>query len=271
MALSILGRGPQNAASEKAAPSRAGTAAMTFLFTSLDALVSFAKARAQVGVHNGKMDAYSRALISQCTHKYHDKPRGLGAIVIYSRDVGHHSSGWWKNPDYERCLHLSLSVRDPRTGGQLPRDTKVFEEIAQAFFGEDVRKAWLEGPYSPEGKRADCWHYRVFCDTAWNPIMPRHEVYSREFTETGWKSFSEIHETGFANRTFCATLCPARPEDFLWLEPVAISAALSPLHRVMGFGTHAFDLHSLRKALGRFLFKARAVQRIRADICERRL
>ena len=30
-------------------------------------------------------------------------------IIILTRDVGYHSSGWWKNPDYERCYHLSIS------------------------------------------------------------------------------------------------------------------------------------------------------------------
>jgi len=166
---------------------------MAFLFTSLDALVNFAKVRSLRGIYDGRMNERNRQLIDHCTHKYSDDARGLGAIVIYSRDAGHHSSGWWKNPDYERCLHLSLSIRDPRTGAQLPRDIKFFETIAQAFFGGDARKAWLEGPHSAEGKRADCWHYRIFCDLGWNPILPRHEVYSKEFTQTGWKSFSEIH------------------------------------------------------------------------------
>lgn len=32
-----------------------------------------------------------------------------GCFLVYTRDVGHHSCGWWKNPDYERCYHLSLS------------------------------------------------------------------------------------------------------------------------------------------------------------------
>lgn len=166
---------------------------MSFLFTSLDALVNFARLRAQRGYYNGKMNALNQQLIAACTHKYEDKRRGKCAVIIYSRDIGHHSGGWWKNPDYERCLHLSLSVRDSATWQPLPRDPKVFQEIANAFFADDARKAWIEGPYSREGKQSDVWHYRVFCDPSWSPIIPRHEVYSREFTETGWKSFSEIH------------------------------------------------------------------------------
>ena len=42
-------------------------------------------------------------------------------------------------------------------------------------------------------KRAEVYHYRLFCDEGWQPIMPRGEVYSTQFTELGWKSFSELH------------------------------------------------------------------------------
>ena len=38
------------------------------------------------------------------------------------------------------------------------------------------------------------------CDEAWKPIMPRGEVYSTQFTERGWKSFSEIHNGLWSNR-----------------------------------------------------------------------
>lgn len=38
------------------------------------------------------------------------------------------------------------------------------------------------------------YHYRLFCDEAWKPIMPRGEVYSTQFTERGWKSFSDLHK-----------------------------------------------------------------------------
>ncbi len=32
-----------------------------------------------------------------------------GAKLIYTRDVDMHESGWFKNPDYDRCYHPSLS------------------------------------------------------------------------------------------------------------------------------------------------------------------
>jgi hypothetical protein len=48
-------------------------------------------------------------------------------------------------------------------------------------------------PYTKEGKAVDVWHYRFFIDKATMlPLFPRGEVYSRELTEVGWKSFSEV-------------------------------------------------------------------------------
>lgn len=112
-----------------------------------------------------------------------------------TRDIGHHSSGWWKNPDYERCRHLSLSFFDPEVGlvsGSMPRDKKLTAKIIDRVFGPDKRYLWSEPPYSPQGKAADIWHYRLFCDPAWEPILPRSEVYGRELIEEGWKSWSDV-------------------------------------------------------------------------------
>ena len=106
--------------------------------------------------------------------------------VTFTRDVGHHESGWWKNPDYERCYHLSISF----PGG---RNKKAIDKICTGLFGEHKRKLWIEPPFSELGKKNDVWHYRLFCDQFWQPIIPRGEVYSKEFTEKGWKSFSELH------------------------------------------------------------------------------
>lgn len=111
----------------------------------------------------------------------------IGAVVILTRDVGYHTSGWWKNPDYERCYHLSISY----PGGT---NFKKTEWLLNALFGYDRKLMWCEPPYSKTGKELEVYHYRLFCDEAWKPIMPRREVYTREFTERGWKSFSDIHK-----------------------------------------------------------------------------
>lgn len=107
------------------------------------------------------------------------------ATVVFTRDIGYHSSGWWKNPDYERCWHLSISFR----GGS---EKKALEQILDNLFGENKKLIWIEPPYSSDGKKMDVWHYRLFCDVNWQPIKPRGEVYNTDFTERGWKSFSEV-------------------------------------------------------------------------------
>lgn len=164
------------------------------MFTSLPPLVSYARIRADGWVYDGRSTPRNLQRIQACTYHFKINPE-IYALICYSRDKGHHSSGWWKNPDYEFCKHLSISFLELPLW---PVKRLTFEKgdgqpIAEAFFGEDVRKVWLEGPYSPEGKAADVWHYRLFCNRFWQPIIPRNEVYSKEDTPTDWRSFSEVH------------------------------------------------------------------------------
>lgn len=107
------------------------------------------------------------------------------ATVLYMKESGYHSGGWWKNPDYERCYHLSISFRSGS-------EKKALNEILDNPFGEYKKWLWVEPPYSDEGKNLEVWHYRLFCDNNWQPIKPRGEVYNKDFTERGWKSFSEL-------------------------------------------------------------------------------
>lgn len=144
------------------------------------------RARALRGFYDGTQA--TRHLLEYC--KGFHAP--TGTLLIFTRDTGHHTGGWWKNPDYERCWHLSLSFYD-EAGASAPKDKRLTEEWLDAFFGEEKRKLWCEPPYSPEGAARGVWHYRLFCDENWRPIIPRGEVYTREFTEAGWKSYSELH------------------------------------------------------------------------------
>lgn len=116
-----------------------------------------------------------------------------GTRLFFTRDGGHHTSGWFKNPDYERCYHLSISFRDPETGELAPFNRSIAATWVDAFFGDDQRLLWCEGPKTPHGKQAQVWHYRLFCDEHWQPIKPRGEVYSRELTEAGWQSWGDLH------------------------------------------------------------------------------
>lgn len=123
-----------------------------------------------------------------CTH-FH---AATGTLIIFTRDEGMHSSGWFKNPDYDKCLHLSLSFADPVTHQRRPFDEKLADAWVDAFFPNDKKLVWMESAKMPTA-RAIVTHYRVFCDENWQPILPRGEVYSTEFTEKGWKSWSEQH------------------------------------------------------------------------------
>lgn len=160
-----------------------------FLFTKLFPLVAFARQRAMLRPYDGREDM---ALMRHCAHLYAINPR-VSASLIYTRDVGHHLNGWWKNPDYERCMHLSISFCENPTDKPVPFMRPEAEKIARAFFGADVAKLWVEPPVSDKGIARGVHHYRLFCDAAWTPILPHGEVYSRENTPPGWQSFSELH------------------------------------------------------------------------------
>ena len=123
----------------------------------------------------------------------------IGARMIFTRDTGHHTSGWMKNPDYERCLHLSISPLGGRIiipGASIPDlDREVVAMLVKGFFPNDDQKCvWYESPKSAEGRVAQVQHWRVFCDETWKPFVQRGEVYSTQFTELGWRTASQVFE-----------------------------------------------------------------------------
>jgi len=126
-----------------------------------------------------------------CHREYNGPDHDIS--LIFTRDFGHHTSGWWKNPDYEHCLHLSLGFIDRAVNRNLPRDECLSSEWCRLFFGDLVRFIWAEPPYTAIGKAIDIWHYRVFTAPDYElPVLPRGEVYSREMTERGWLSYSDL-------------------------------------------------------------------------------
>lgn len=119
-----------------------------------------------------------------------------GTRALLTRETGYHASGWFKNPDYERCWHLSLSFWDTSDLEHLkprPFDEALSDLWVQVFFRDKARYLWIETD-DGRGKSiqsVEVRHYRVFCDPAWQAILPRGEVYTRDFTEKGWLSFSD--------------------------------------------------------------------------------
>jgi hypothetical protein len=117
-----------------------------------------------------------------------------GSFLIFTRDTGHHTSGWFKNAEFEQCFHLSIHFTEPFDKSQPSQfDKSLTAEWCELFFRENARNVWIESAKTPEGQSLDVLHYRLFCDEHWQPIFPRGEVYSTEFTEKGWKSWSDLH------------------------------------------------------------------------------
>lgn len=135
---------------------------------------------AKLGRYDGT--PFTKEYLYQCRYFIEE----YECVILFCRDVNMHGCGWFKNPDFDQCLHLSISF--PYGGS-----TKGRDKIIDALFGANKNMLWIEPPFSPEGKSAGVWHYRLMCDKNWQPIIPRGEVYSTEFTERGWKSFSELH------------------------------------------------------------------------------
>lgn len=71
----------------------------------------------------------------------------IDAIVIMTRDIGYHTSGWWKNPDYERCFHVSISY----PGGTNKKKDRMAFKIPFRFRSKDdvVRAAVFQNWQKP--------------------------------------------------------------------------------------------------------------------------
>jgi hypothetical protein len=83
-------------------------------------------------------------------------------------------------------------VSDLSTLRYRPFDHPLAFAWVKAFYGDWSRFVWEESSYYVKGGDApEVRHFRVFCNPAWEAVIPRGEVYTRDFTEKGWKSFSE--------------------------------------------------------------------------------
>jgi hypothetical protein len=140
------------------------------------------------GAFNGLSIPWSESVLKN----YMAIHRPSGTVLTYTHDEGYHTSGWWKNPDYERCLHLSLSFHDPETGKPAPGGYRFTNEWLDVFFGESRRLLWCEPLALPEEGSFEVWHYRLFCDASWNPMPPEREAPTAEFAARGWKRWPEL-------------------------------------------------------------------------------
>lgn len=108
--------------------------------------------------------------------------------VMLTLDVGTHASGWWRNSDYDRCLHLSISHPVVLAGHVLRLEAATLDEVrawARAAFPDHYRMTWTEPPASLfdqdvllDRRRPGVWHVRLFLDRQNRPIQPEGEVYN---------------------------------------------------------------------------------------------
>lgn len=158
---------------------------MAIITPSMEAIAYVLKRRAELGFFDGQHDdtpCFASA------RRWHDESR---TWLIYTRDIGYHSSGWFKNPDYERCYHLSLSFWEA-PGVPRPFEFLLAQAWVKLFFGKWARFIWEESGSLPRRfDTPEIRHYRVFCDPSWQAFLPRGEVYTRDFIESGWKSWSD--------------------------------------------------------------------------------
>lgn len=121
---------------------------------------------------------------------------GRPTNVLCSFDQHYHGSGWFKNSDYEQCLHVSVSHRGEgyelrhvpaELGGgttyaeklETPSDAELWA-WAVAFFGAHAQMAWLEPPCSPLDpyRMPNIGHLRLYYEVGtMRPFMPQGEVY----------------------------------------------------------------------------------------------
>lgn len=122
---------------------------------------------ASTGVFLGTQDDYFR----RC------KRTAADTFVIFTRDVD-------PDPTF-RCWHLTLWSKE---NDAIERDVR--SACLRAFFGDHLDKVWTEPPQLPLGRRYDVWHWRLFADESWSPIVPSVNVIEKLF-KLGWAPYVE--------------------------------------------------------------------------------
>jgi hypothetical protein len=107
---------------------------------------------------------------------------GRPVSLVLTLDSGIHASGWWRNSDYDRCLHLSLAhptstmIRTHRV--ETPTDKEV-AAWGREILGPQLQKCWIEPAASlfDPHRKPNTPHVRLFLDRQNRPIVPQGEVY----------------------------------------------------------------------------------------------
>jgi hypothetical protein len=102
-------------------------------------IVEQMKTRAELfkGRFPSRSDAEGLAIVNACLAQY-EQP-GLITTLIYTIDDGMHSIGWWKNPEFARCWHLSVAYWYPDQT-VAPKQEKASLEWIELFFRENEKQ-----------------------------------------------------------------------------------------------------------------------------------
>jgi hypothetical protein len=102
---------------------------------------------------------------------------GRWTSLALTFDTGYHSCGWWKNGNYDRCWHLSVS-HPTEIQLETPDEKEVYT-WASLLWGNDARKAWIEGAASvfDPHRLPNVVHARLWVDEHDQPVIPEGEVY----------------------------------------------------------------------------------------------
>lgn len=158
---------------------------------------------------------HNQWIIEACSHVM--LIEGVAVVVILTRD-NLVKMGFWKNIDFARCLHLSISFRDPCTNQTVPWCNATAKRIVAAVFGIDARLTWWEPAYTPEGKFRGVQHWRLFYSPNWSmPIHPKGEPHTLN-VPFGWNEWTEYQAdtpTPNFNADITKELPKRRPSDIL--------------------------------------------------------
>lgn len=146
------------------------------------ALAEGMKAKADEGWYTGDMESLVAhgAKYDVCGRTDHD----LLIRLLLTKDRMHHSVGWWRNAEYEYCIHLSISAwHTPEEPEDIPPAEERYWTFA--FFPRTYTMLWHEPGgtdprLTPEEKMKNRHfaHLRLFLDPeTFEPFIPTGEVY----------------------------------------------------------------------------------------------
>ncbi len=153
------------------------------------------KRRAASGISDGDPTPSGRAYLANCSE---DHP-ATGTSITFTRCVGFNEYLGVDDPNFERYLHLSLSFWSADDeDGPMPtsrRDEVLCNLCATAFFGDDDPHTWIDLSQTSDGRALDVWHWYLFCDADWQPIILDPATDTSHLTSIGWRNNAvQVHD-----------------------------------------------------------------------------